>query len=1408
MPSKASKSPAPPERERLLPPAFVLTFTAMVGIGLALMFPRETLRERLLGEGRAVDGLSMAYLEAWWRATPDDGGFMAVLAEQYARTGRLDEAEAMLSRLEARYAASSAASSAASQQGPVRNANANAADAELPGQILRTRIEITQQRAFAALPDTAERKQYVEKLGGLLDQAVTMKWSRTDLEELATTARSINALKPAQVFYQALAKSDPARAALWNAQAASAALAGGDYQQAADALFAAQSRATDPAEQRRLYLAALKTLQSGNELDKALAQAEQHGGKLLENAEVLRYLTKLALAANRPEQAARYVQRLLRLPPSMQPVPEGASLQRAEVRRVAATQPWASQGLIFLDGPRGLALRRAMGDAAMPHLRRVADTSGAGTSASAAAGQARAASAASAAPAPAAASTGAPTAAERAFNADDYELAFQVFLAAGKLDDAQRVAETAVRRQPGAARWRERLAQVAEWNRQPTVALKSWLEYAQASNDETAWKAVLRLAPGLNDDRAYLAALRHRAGTGDLATVDQVVATYERLGEPEEGLAFLQSLSHGPNARPIMERQAELAERAGKDARAFELYTELQQRFGPRPQYALKQANLLYVRGKLAEALEAMVPSMRTARSTDIEFWRTLTELARLNQRGDLLEQGYRQLMLAMAETHDDHCMAMPPGAGRNDCLAEVRDTEESDFSNLMDFYDSSPIDAGRIAEASWRKGGKLVSLELAINYYTRARAYGRVATLLQGMTPAQLKQAEQSSRFLAMRAEYQRARGERELALADLRLAAGMPDAGSETLAALMWALVDLGSDTEVRAMMLRLKGEAEGNPDLWGAFAAGSMRFQDGRTALHYLRKMADGKNADPLWLGLAADAYDAIGQTSTGWRLRRQAWVDLHKDQSAAGRRASDPRSMDPAAEEEDAQGGPAPAELRRQTVALGQIFASGDVSQRLVIEMLRGDRTVMAGTNAANWTGPANPASRLGEIPGLPALDPKTPPGVAQREARQQAVVSSAAKEVALAWALSNESNELARAWLARQYARQLLRPAYAEITLALANQDLAALDRVLERQAGRIPVDNQIEANVQLDRLGAAQTLAYETQETTRTDDSLQETLQDTLLFNAQAIEPRVTYQRQSPLSYFDYSLAGGVRLWDGYDLNLRGVWRTQHSVDQTQLTGVPSSDQRGELSLGYRDQHLRWRLGVGRRDGLDSVTTARFTGEWRESSRLSFTTLAGINQSADESAALRVGGVKDVLGLGATYNFSLREFAGARVEYDRFRGQDGSQLGHGLVYDLELGYRIRTAYPDYTVRLVGTHATYNARGGTLSNKLATLVPADDEATPGFYMPQGFTQAGVTFGFGTELIDDYTHKWRPFAEIGLLHDTRAGQNFRAQLGVAGKVFGNDHLSMYVQHETAARNGGTPLTEVGVRYRWLF
>jgi len=312
-----------------------------------------------------------------------------------------------------------------------------------------------------------------------------------------------------------------------------------------------------------------------------------------------------------------------------------------------------------------------------------------------------------------------------------------------------------------------------------------------------------------------------------------------------------------------------------------------------------------------------------------------------------------------------------------------------------------------------------------------------------------------------------------------------------------------------------------------------------------------------------------------------------------------------------------------------------------------------------------------------------------------------------------------------------------------------------------------------------------------------------------LLFNAQAIEPRVSFQRQKPLEFYEYSLAGSARLWDGYAVGLRGVFRDQRSLDPTQMVGVPGMDRRAELLLNYRDSQKNWLLGVGRRDGLESFTTARLTGNWNQEGRIQYTGTIGYNQPADESSQLRVGGMKDVAELGATWRLGLREFIGGRVQYNHFYGQDRTALGHGTVFDVEAGYRIRTQYPDYTVRIVGTRGIYSTNGGTLSPTLQRLLPPDDdEANPTFYMPQSFTQAGVLFGFGTDLIDDYTRKWRPFMEVGALYDTRAGHNFRGQLGVAGSVLGNDHLSLFVSHDTAARTTGTPLTQVGLRYRWLY
>lgn len=655
-------------RERLLPAWLIGTLGALIGLALALMFPRERLEARLLDgttAGGKVDALSVAYLEAWLRVRPNDGEFLSVLAAQYVRTGRLEEAEAMVARMRALH------------------------DKSLDREALLLDIAIREQRAYALQPNDPQRAAMLVDLRGLLKQALGYRWTAAELEMLAAKSRGLDQGAMAMQFYQRLAKQDVARAAQWQARTAEIALGVGEYRAAAAANFAALDTAKSIDEQRRYFIAGLKALQGGNLLDDAMTEAQRRAGPLIDDTETLRFLTRLAQACNRPDLADQYARRLLHL--SWRQASEGIARAAG-----AARHDWAFAGrpeplpspsdVVFMDGPEGLARRQRHA----ARIRHVADKADDAASSS----QPKGAQAIGRGIAP--------------FNAEDYDLAFQVFMGSGNLNDAMRVAEAAVRQRPDLKIWTERAAQVAEWNRQPMVALNYWLSYAQSTGDDAAWQHVLRLAPALNEDHAYLAGLRYQASRqpGDMKLLDQIIAAYERLGEPVEGLAYLNSIARGAHRQAVLERYANLAERAGKDDQAYDTYVRLQTEFGPNAQYALKLANMLYVRGQFEQALAAMQAAAKAAAPTDDLYWRTFAQLARLNQRDDLAREAYRQLLIG----------------GK---------AEPDDLTSMIDFYDASPIDAGRLSELAFRKDGTMVHLQQAIYYYTRARAFRRIEGLL-----------------------------------------------------------------------------------------------------------------------------------------------------------------------------------------------------------------------------------------------------------------------------------------------------------------------------------------------------------------------------------------------------------------------------------------------------------------------------------------------------------------------------------------------------------------------------------------------------------------------------------------------------------------------------------------------------
>lgn len=1204
---------------------------------------------------------------------------------------------------------------------------------------LLIQLTAAERRAYAVGPDDPRRPPLMVEYIALLERTTQRTWDVPVMRELAAKAHAAGATGVMLHFYRELAAADSANRTEWDEKLATEALAQQSYGDAANAYFAAQDAAQSLQDKRRYFLAALKVLVSGDQVGKACDEAAQRIGELADDPQTLRFLIDLARQAHRTDLMTRYARALGKLS-SLEPAgPHAAAFAAANSRRADRHQPR------YLDGYEASLRNARFGGA---RLRLIADTPGANAN---------------------------------AVTPSDYDLAFKAFVESSALDDAEKLAEQALAHHMDPLVWTRRLAQVAQWNNHPALALKSWLAFARDSGNEEAWQNVLKLAPQLDDDTAYVAALIHEADRqpANLVLKDQLINAYERLGQPQQALDYLKRRAVGAQREPLLERYALVAERAGHDGEALRTYRTLQTEFGPNAKYALHIANLEYQQGHYDVALEALrqVRDKTASRPQDALYWRTYSELARLTRHDEDANFAYQRLLA-------------------------TGQAEATDLSGMAYFYQGYPIDAGRTAEMAFRKDGSARSLQSALYFYTVAQAWPRIRHLLTSLTPAQRDMFDHSSALLAARADYERQIGRWDASLADLRRAASLPDASDDTKVSYLWALVDFGTDGELRLATRRWRALADGNSAYWGAYGAAEVRLGNPAQALNYLRRQLSQAPDDPLWLIATADAEESAGHADIAWRLRRAAWRALPGKLAAAapthGGGTGSARSHVAAL-----PGTPeAIAQARMAQATLSQTFTNGDRSRDLLIAMLKADRRESGSAAVAR--------SLLGmRAAGLPS-DLETPdqaPGKAAQaaEARRQ-LISAAAKDVVEAWAISGEHNELARAWLAREYTDRLLRPADAQIALALADNDREALTRALAHGRGGVPMGNRIDALNRLGRTDEAETVAFDAMQGAPDNDALQESLRETLLRDRPALGFDVYGTRASPLNSITSSLLGGVALTGRLALIIQAIQRNQHSSDTSQLAWVPAQDRSIEATL--RDHTVERDLSatLGHRNAVNSFYTFKVHGEFNRGGPLTTDITAGLNQFTDISPQMQVASTKDMLRVGAQWDSQAHWFMQGSAEVDGFHAQDRTYLGRGVILAAELGYRLRLGYPDWNVRLTGERGIYTASGNVIPS-LARLLPAGETPTATQFMPQSVTRYGVMSGFGLDYENAYRHAWVPYLDVGVVHDSIEGWGPQVNVGLAGSIFGNDHARVYYSHE-AVTGGGASVTQLGVAYRLYY
>jgi hypothetical protein len=542
-----------------MPPWLALALGLITAAALALTFRYEGMERRVLRESPNPGALQIAYLNAWLTAHPDDHGLRLLLARGLTQHGDFDGARIHLRLLEAKAAA---------------------VDIGLAERIALQGLDSETAALYALAADDPRRAELLAALRSRLRLVAQRPWGASMEDELLERAVAIGAGDVATTLYGRALERGHRQSASWWQQAAEQMLGLREVPLAVALFLRARAASPTLEGQRRQFIAALQALRADNRLDEALQLAERELGALAADTATLEYLTRLALAAGRPDVAQRYALQMLKL-----------SLLHEALRawRERFATPPPAEWVAALEALPPSLVRTQAEPAADPRAPALA------------------------------------------FDEERYRLSYDVFLANGNLRDALIVARAAVRAVPRSLPWRQRLAQVADWSGEQPLALEQWHAIAVQTGDAAAWKQVELRAPAVYDFARWRDAVerRLRRAPDDLELIERVAELHERMGEPERALAVLQQHAQGPHRRTLLRKIADLAERMGDAGMRRAALTTLTREYGPDTGIAAALATYALASGNLPAALALMREARGIARPDEIEYWSAYAELAR-----------------------------------------------------------------------------------------------------------------------------------------------------------------------------------------------------------------------------------------------------------------------------------------------------------------------------------------------------------------------------------------------------------------------------------------------------------------------------------------------------------------------------------------------------------------------------------------------------------------------------------------------------------------------------------------------------------------------------------------------------------------------------------------------------------
>ena len=839
----------------------------------------------------------------------------------------------------------------------------------------------------------------------------------------------------------------------------------------------------------------------------------------------------------------------------------------------------------------------------------------------------------------------------------------------------------------------------------------------------------------------------------DLRLVRELVAAYERLGEPQPALDYLQQRPRTPE---ILALQAALAERAGQPDVALQAWrTLLADPAQATPERAMHAAVLALTRGRPDEGLAWLesAQSQTLSSASAAEYLRLTGQLAESRQRTALATAAYRRLLTTDGADIADH-----------DALVRLL---------LADH----PAEAVPVLLQAWERYDQPRHFLLALNLVSSRSQWNEFAALLKKLDPAPQAQKRslrafwQSSEYLRLVAAYHQNLGQTAQARRHLEAGLRLAPASADMQQALLWLLIDNNDAVALRQLLSTQEMAWRQSPELHDALAAAYQALSLPQTALdRYLKPHVQEHQNDFLWLMNYADALDQNQQSDQAWRLRRhllsQEWQAAREGTPGTGLTHAQAREKWLTEEGLDQT-----RRMARTRLMLTQ--KPGDAALDVLRELLRLDR------NAAGQ-------------------------------------YSNAAAETAIGWLQDAGEYTAERGFLWHQYARsrglRSNRPLWAEITVALAEDDKAATGQLLQQFDERLPRYDRINAARAVQDVRLAQTAAFDAQHDQHDDQPLHLQLADSLLAFSDHAGVHITRRSLGGMDETRTDAVLHLALSPRLSLDLTASDVRRHTTDAS-VVRHPPHEKRLDAQLRWGHLDGETLLRVASRQGFADTTPLQLEHEQRLDNRLTLRADLGSQLPSEESLALRIAGMKSRAALSLNYQATRQDRFTLMHAREGYRLQTGAHIGSGRHSALEYTHSYRQETPQLEFGAFWSTHAYRRRdlSGLGARDLAFrqfLPDNTPDVGPDYFLPENFRFYGVRLSTNLRYEQEYTRALQPFASVSLTRHSSLGTGYGVRLGLATSVWGADHLSLTFGLDKSGLQTPGSTRDLQLRYRLHF